>query len=292
MVSRKKLILKSLNRVNDLPTISEVYREVLDAIDADQDIEQIAQLAKRDLALSTKVLRVVNSPVFRTGGREVTDIETGVVRLGILEFKKLVISLSVIETFGNFGHRIDYRTFWKHCLTCASVTVKTFALVSGKNLGRKVAGELYTAALLHDIGIIILDHYFPDYYLKVLEAGDNPASRKLLDRELEILEITHEEVGEIVARRWNLPEYILAAIRYHHSIREYQGRYEPIVRVVKIANEMCLMQGVAGVTPEGVHLVLDEEAQEKLKQKSALYEKLLSSFEEDVEKSEAMLSLV
>ena len=293
MVSRRKLILKSLERIEDIPTISAVYNEIVSAIDSDADVEKIGKLAKQDLALSVKVLKIVNSPVYRSLGRQITDVEEGVIRLGIMEFKKIVLSLSVVETFGKLGSRIDYQKFWRHSLTSAFLTVKAFSHLMGKQLGKRVSGELFTASILHDIGVIILDHYFPDYYSKVLDLAPNIASKRLIDLEQEALEITHEEVGLIVAERWNLPEHARAAIRYHHSIKDYQGKYEPIVRMVKIANEICIMQGFGNaVIGSEVTGKVDEAARDKLKEKSELYGKILSEFKDDLDKSEVILSII
>ncbi|OGR02267.1 MAG: hypothetical protein A2284_08965 [Deltaproteobacteria bacterium RIFOXYA12_FULL_61_11] len=294
MVSRRKLILKSLERINDLPTISNVYNEIIQAIDSDADIEKIAVLAKLDIALSAKVLKIVNSPVYQSLGKEVTDVETGVVRLGTVEFKKIVISLSVIETFGSFSNKLDYQHFWQHCLTTAFITLEAFAKISAKKLGKKVSGELYSAALLHDIGILILDHYFPDYYEKVLLAARSPNAPKIIELEQEMLEITHEEVGEIIALRWQLPEHLRAAIRYHHNIKDYTGKYEPIVRVVKIANEICTLQGIGSINNnrDDHQDKRHEEIKNKLVEKSDLYQDILSNFQADVDRSQAIMRIL
>lgn len=289
MVSRRKLILKSLSRIEDLPVISSVYQEIIAAIDADRDISEIAALAKQDIALSAKVLKIVNSPLYKSTGRNITDVEEGVVRLGVREFKKITISLSVVETYSTLGNRINYASFWRHSLTTAFVTINAFQYMTGKELGKKVAGELFSGALLHDIGVIILDHYFPDYYKRVLDHGVHPASKKILELEDEILEINHEEVGEIIAKKWELPEHIQAVIRYHHSIQDYSGKFEPIIRVIKVANDITVAHQQA---ESGSDTKATEALRQKLIAKSELYKKILESYDEEVERSKLILSSI
>lgn len=69
---------------------------------------------------------------------------------------------------------------------------------------------IFTAGLLHDIGKVILDQYFFEKFNLIMDKSINE-DMQFIDAENEILGYNHAQVGEIIARNWNLPVLILTA---------------------------------------------------------------------------------
>ena len=73
----------------------------------------------------------------------------------------------------------------------------------------------YTAGLLHDIGIIVLDQFIssvhPFFYRRTQIDGV-----ELCEVESEKLGITHPQAGKQLAENWSLPDNLADVIRHHH----------------------------------------------------------------------------
>jgi putative nucleotidyltransferase with HDIG domain len=199
--------------VEELPTLPNVMFEVLAIAEDDKstaaDLEEVIM---RDQALSAKVLKVANSAYYGIP-RTVETVSRATVLLGFQTVVGLALTVSVYDTLwgSGKGHYLDRRDLWKH-----SLGVATSARLLSNNARGKDGAVAFTAGMLHDIGKTVFDSHLAEEYGKVVEMCHRDRVT-IHDAEMAILGIGHAELGSKVALRWQLPEVLCEAVKYHHS---------------------------------------------------------------------------
>ena len=118
----------------------------------------------------------------------------------------------MMDAFKNYGDRkFEKKEYWLH-----SILTATAAKRLADDLGYRTSGEVFTAGLLHDLGIPIIYKYFGKEYKQIMQAFES-GERNIQDAEIEYLGISHNEVGQFLADKWNLPESLSEAIFFHHN---------------------------------------------------------------------------
>lgn len=186
------------------------------------------------MALTTKVLRLVNSAFYRTG-REVTSIHHAVVVLGARSIRNLTLSFNVLGVFPHKREKdFDFQVFWEKSLRRA-VLCRLLAQESRSSSG----DEAMTVALLLDIGMPVLQQYFPQEYgsLRVLtlDAEAQCASERAL------FGADHATVGGALCRKWSLPAMFMRLITHHHDPkpRGLVGEEEQIWKLCTLADVLA-----------------------------------------------------
>ncbi|MHC4813056.1 MAG: HDOD domain-containing protein [Planctomycetota bacterium] len=217
-VADSSSILKLVNKTLELPTLPEVLIKLNQIIaEPESTADDVAKVISTDPAVSTNILRIVNSAYYGLQVR-VSSINLAVSIMGFSMTKKVALKAAVFSMFArrkqNKCKHFDPAAFWKHSI---------FTGVAAKVLGaestrfRDHHGEdLYICGLLHDIGKIILLENEEEKYTRLLaQAAQN--SRPELDVETQVLGFNHADVGSVLAIKWFLPEDLTIAIRYHHA---------------------------------------------------------------------------
>lgn len=212
-MQKHQLLERMYSRIDQLPTLPTVLPRVLSLLErSDTDTEALAKAIEPDLALTAKVLTVANSAYYGFS-RTISTLERAVPLLGLNTIRSLAISMAVINTLPSQGHGapgFDRQKLWTHSLAVANCL---------EHLGKVTGFEtpyLFTIGLLHDVGIIILDQFFPRLFAEALAelAGGNQPT--LPAAETRVVGFDHGEVGALLLQRWKFPEVITVPIRYHH----------------------------------------------------------------------------
>jgi len=162
-----KTILKKLDRIDNLPTLPAIAMEVNKMlIDYDSTVDKVSDCIEKDLAMVSKILKLVNSAFFGLRGK-ISNISHAVVILGFNTIRNAVVSISIIDALCSkeFIDGFDIKQFWKHSVAVA-VTSKYLA----ENTRLHPADDCFVGGLLHDMGKIILLQHFQDLFQKVLLA--------------------------------------------------------------------------------------------------------------------------
>jgi len=192
-----------------LPTIPGVITK-LSALEADpkSTSQEIARLIASDQILSAKVLRLVNSP-FYGFSRRVSTVPNALILLGISVIKSLIMSTSIFEMMEK-----TLIGLWEQSLATAVAA----NLVAGR-LELSDREEISTAALLHDIGKVVIKVHLKEDYERLMAAA---REKHLLSFEMEreALGTDHAEVGKWLAESWFLPEKLVEPIACHHDVEK------------------------------------------------------------------------
>jgi putative nucleotidyltransferase with HDIG domain len=204
--SKRAEIRKIIMNTSSLPTLPGIVSK-LNSLSANDrsSIPEMARLVSSDHVLSARILKLANSPSY--GFYRVATISNAMILLGVNVIKSLALSSSIFEIMEKNGVGL-----WEHSLG-AGVAANVIA----RRLKLPDCEEIATAALLHDIGKVIIRLNFGDDYRELLALIKN-RDFSMLEAERELLGTDHAEVGAWLAKSWHLPEKLIEPIARHHDV--------------------------------------------------------------------------
>ncbi len=249
--TRPEEIVKYETELVSFPDIYVQIQEVLN--DVNSSAEDIAKVVSRDIGLSAKLLKLINSP-FYSLSQKVDSISRAVSLLGSNEVSSLALGVSTIDFFENIPPELmDMKTFWKHSLRCA---------VYSRMLASRMQGveedKFFTAGLLHDVGRLILFKNMPYASVQVLLfARGNMLP--LVEAESAVLGYDHTDVGALLLEEWSFPGPLVEMIRKHHKFEDAEPSVE--AAIIQLADNLAIASDI----PSGGRFVLPGMGQDTLK---------------------------
>lgn len=209
MDKSKQIIAK----VEHLPALPGVVTQVLEITqDVDFDLGRLVEVVSLDPGVTANVLRRANSAFFGLGSKSVT-LDQALNRLGVENLVDMVLSAGVIgmldQDLGGYGFQHGY--LWRHSLTSA-----LFGRWLAKRADFANAAEIYTAALLHDVGKLILSTFVAEEFSAIQQLVVRERW-PVCQAEKEVLGVDHASLGGLAAKKWHLADTVQTAIRYHHQ---------------------------------------------------------------------------
>jgi HD-like signal output (HDOD) protein len=211
---RDQSLRQLVSRMDRLPSMPSLYVEMVDKLqDPEIDVEDIGEIVTRDMAMTAKILKLVNSAFFGLG-RQISSPAEAVSYLGMDTIKSLVLSIHAFSQFASarFG-AFSIDALWAHSQNTAGLAKE---LARMENAEQKVMDEAFVAGLLHDTGKLVLASNFPQQYEQVLQAGRSGTLAALAAEE-NTFGANHAEVGGYLLGLWGLPVPVVEAIALHHQ---------------------------------------------------------------------------
>jgi diguanylate cyclase (GGDEF)-like protein len=201
-----------LRSLVNFPSPSGVATHIIElARDPDIEMSQVAKALSMDSALSAKVLRIANSPLYAQRRKSET-LRQALVVLGLNATLTLALSFSLVKSLrAGKANGLSYALYWRRALLAA-----TAARALADVMHHSMAEEIFLAGLLQDVGMLALDKAVPDLY-----RGSEATQRDhtaLAALEKGRLQADHAEIGGWLMQTWNLPERLCAAIIHSHRI--------------------------------------------------------------------------
>jgi putative nucleotidyltransferase with HDIG domain len=210
----EQVIQKVKDSIEKMPTLSPLTHKIVqvanDRRSSAQDLTDVIQL---DPVLTAKVIKMVNSAYFGLP-QKVKSLKQTIVMLGINTVKNVALSSSFTNNV-----RIKEKTklsgndFWQHSLGTA-VASKLIAKELG--IDSKFLEEYFIAGLIHDIGKVLINNFFSDEMNQILELSAQKKA-SITDIEKQVLQLTHEEIGIAIGKKWNFESPLLFAVGKHHN---------------------------------------------------------------------------
>ena len=257
-LQEKQRFFEAIKQIGDLPTLPSVVQKIVETCnDPLSTIGDLEKICTTDQALTSKILRLVNSSYFGLP-QTVSSVSRAITFLGFNAVKSLALSLSVTNVFQDAGVAagFDYKRFWIHSIGTA-ITARHIA----KGIFHPSPEEAFITGILHDTGKLIQRRYFAQLYSAIIRSMADE-SISYWQAEKKHSEFSHSLIGSILLDEWNLPVVVQAAVRYHHET-EFAGEYGKIVSVINFADHLCHLWGMSpmeedygdSATPEGDELV-------------------------------------
>ncbi|HQA06659.1 MAG TPA: HDOD domain-containing protein [Syntrophomonadaceae bacterium] len=225
--------------VNDLPSLPQIVLRVMELTeDPDSTAQDINATLAQDQGMTARVLKLANS-AFYGFPRRIATVTEATVLLGFKTIRSIVLAASVNEILSQEmeGYALEYGELWKHS-QCSAMAARLIAR-RVKYGGFDVA---YTAALLHDIGKVVLNSSMKETYHEVLDKVIND-NMTFLQSEQIVLGFDHAQVGAQIAEKWNLPPELVETIALHHEPEKAQVNLQ-LTAIVHLANAVCVAMGI------------------------------------------------
>ena len=235
-----------ISKMKSFPSMSGITAKVLKLLDdPDARASQVEPLLKQDPSLTANLLKLTNSAYFGLPSK-IGSVRHAVAMLGWKKLSKLVVTACVKSVTDQKipGYDLPSGVLWQH-----SIAVSVTAEGLMRELKIAESDEIFTAALLHDLGKLILGGFVE----KELEEIERVTARGIPFQmaEQEVLGTDHAEIGALMLESWSFPPKLVSAVRWHHD-PDSAPETSSMTDIVHVANVLCLMIGI-GVGVEGLH---------------------------------------
>ncbi len=228
--------LHSINsRIESFPALPAIVTKIMTVTaNPESSANDLIQVILPDQAMCATILKVANSAFFGIP-REVSTLERAVVVLGYEEIRNIIIGKAIFASFPKMTRETRHTVglFWEHTFTCGLA-----AKIIGEHLHLSPS-ELFIAGLIHDIGKLAMYLTFPEQYPILQELANHPLFDKIAE-ERKNFAISHDQVGLQLAKKWLLPDQLVAAIGYHHAPQE-AAAYRQYPLIIQVADILSLM---------------------------------------------------
>lgn len=207
--------IELINNLKDIPAMPNIIVRVLKLMHSETaGAPELASVIKCDQAMCTKMLSIINSAYYGFG-RQITSINMAISLLGLQKTKNIVVTVAMSPLLSFKGAK----SLWEHSLLTAvgcEYMSEKYNLMNPDNA--------FVMGFMHDIGKLVLNLIDAERYQSFLASKLPPDER--IEDERAKFDTDHSSTGSFLAVRWQLPDVIKDAIRYHHyplKAKEFQG---------------------------------------------------------------------
>ena len=252
--SKLEQIMAEVKSIPSMPTAAVKLLALFD--DPDTTVSQIEEILRTDPGLTANVLKLTNSGYFGLASK-VGSVSQAIGLLGSKILIQLVLASSVGAAMDKPvpGYDLPPGELWRHSI---AVSVAAEGLV--KELNVPGANLIFTAALLHDVGKLILGSFLKEDIKQIELAASQGISFEKAEHS--VLNTNHAEIGAQILQNWSLPPQIVSAVQWHHA-PEAGTKTNPITDIVHVSDVLCLMIGI-GAGREGLRFKPSNAATKRL----------------------------
>ncbi|QJB55784.1 HDOD domain-containing protein [Pseudodesulfovibrio sp. zrk46] len=195
-----------------LASLPNIFFEISEALkNPRSSAAYVAEVISKDVALSAKLLKMVNSPFYGFSSK-IDTLSRAVTIVGTNQLTNLALGVSVIAAFDDIPEEFfTLKEFWLHSVTCGIV-----ARLLASKAGLQGDEKFFVAGLLHDIGRLIMLKNHPQASTDVLRPA-KVGRRALVDVERTVWGCTHADIGGKLLKMWRLPAFLEVLIHHHHN---------------------------------------------------------------------------
>ena len=200
--------------------------------DPNAEISDIAREVSVDPSMTADLLKLVNSAQFMLPKR-VDNIVEAVKLVGTKGVRNLLYSYGTQKVLGE--KYSEMRSLWQHSYRCAFYA---FHLAKSFKRRKELLDDVYVGGILHDLGQIVIASLHPELLDRITKVCKEKGIPTRLLENFSV-GLNHAEVGALIAKKWNFPDQLVNAIRYHHEPTQAAVANRDIVYCVYLANAIC-----------------------------------------------------
>jgi HD-like signal output (HDOD) protein len=233
-------VAKVIQQVTQIATLPEVTAKIIQIVeDPKSTARDLQNLIKHDVALSAKILKVVNSAFYGLP-RQVSSVDRAIVLLGLSTVKNIAVATSMAKLFAGseLSKRFNSKQLWQHSLACG-VFCKLLAQM------RKMdnAEDLFVGGLMHDLGIVVEKQVFSKELAGVIDKAYKD-KLDLCTLELETFEADHQALGIALATKWKFPHLFQLTTGYHHQPLKASEQYHEVTSLAHLADILAMRKQI------------------------------------------------
>lgn len=232
---------KFVDLINGLPEFPENINEINRVInDPDSKMSDIAMKISNDVSLTAELLKLVNSAAFALA-TPCHSIGEAVKLAGLRGIKNLLYSIGSLQSLSSAEDAERVKQLWEHSYRVAFYSYNLARSFCRGADEKSCVDDSYVCGMLHDMGKIVFETAHPDILEKVNGlCTDYGLNSDLFERL--VAGVNHAEIGARVAQKWNFPEMIVNAIRYHHNPESAPAENRRLAEIVSLADAMTHYQ--------------------------------------------------
>ena len=220
-------LLDLAEAMRPLPTT--VVRLASVIADENSHITEVTSILREDPSLVAGLLRESNSAASAPSS-DIVTVEAAIMRLGLARVLAIATNAAMKGTEAQKAlpaYGLGAGGLWEHSIMCSYVAEAIY-----RKMPRTVGAEVVTAALLHDIGQIVLDKVLDPRHFQMART----TNLLVTTAERELVEVDHAELGALLLELWDIPHSITDAVRYHHEPVMGDGLMAHVVFVANIVS--------------------------------------------------------
>jgi putative nucleotidyltransferase with HDIG domain len=233
-------------KIELLPSVSDATAKLLNLLhDPNVCTNKIEEILRYDPSLTANILKLSNSAYFGFRSK-IGSIKHALAAIGLRRLKKMIITSCMQPVLNKPvpGYGLNPGELWRH-----SIAVSVISETLAKELDIVASDEIFTAALIHDMGKLVLGEFVKVDMDKIQTLSSDDVSFEAAERL--VFGIDHAEIGAMVLKNWFFPEKIVDAVRWHHE-PDASNKESTVVDIIHVADLISLMIGI-GVGDDGLH---------------------------------------
>ena len=274
---KNDLLGQILLKVESLPSMPKAGARVLALLKSpDTSVAEIEKVLRRDPGLTTNVLKLANSAYFGMPSK-VGSVKQAFVLLGARQLSQLVLTTCTCALMDKSveGYESPPGELWRHSIAVATIAE---ALVKYKKITD--SNDVFTPALLHDIGKLVLGRYVKEEFETIRKIMATGVTQDIAENM--VLGIDHAELGSQILSQWSFPQDVINAVRFHHNAEAIHNSSNQI-DIVYLAN-LLFHSSTNSRTLKGQPVGLSPALINRLNIKPEQFEKLTEKVEPWIDK--------
>jgi serine/threonine protein kinase len=232
-----QFLLRRMEHKRDFPTMSHQVVEVSQKAKVDSDVSTntLSNAILKDYSLSTKLLRLVNSPLYGHYGGRISTISRAVTILGFEEVRNAALGLMLLDHLKDKNQANSLR---EACI--GSLMSGSIAHGLARKLKMRDTEEAYVCAMFHNLGRLLAIYYFPDEMEVILDMIKHKNVKEDFAAQ-SVLGVTFEEIGIAVGENWKLPAEIIDSMHKMPpgELKKPLSHSDTLKHVTSFSNEYC-----------------------------------------------------
>lgn len=281
-----KFINLLLEQIDELDPFPEIAHRVLDLSQkSDSKMSEIANVIQYDPMITADIIKMSNSAYFGIL-RKVETLKDAISVLGLDRIINLVLMKCGSKNFkgSQAGYDLDEGSLWKKSASAA--------VIAGKIAGEKIPGSksrIFTAALLRDIGKVVLGQFVANKKAKIQSLVEN----NLLsfdEAEKKVFGIDQGEMSSLIVKKWGFPDEMVVIVKNSFNPKG-SSKFQIESDIVYFAHNICLMLGI-GVGSDGLAYRFDENVMKRLDFEHKDIELMMADFTDSIRDLEKLIESV
>ena len=246
--STLQFLLRRMEHKKDFPTMSHQVVEISQKAKAagDSCANILSNAILKDYSLSSKLLRLVNSPLYGQYGGRISTVSRAVVILGFEEVRNAALGLMLLDHLKDKNQADNLK---EACIS--SMISGSLANGVADKMNIKDKEEAYVCSMFHQLGKLLSIYYFPEESEIIFDMVKQKNMKEQAAAE-SVLGVSFEEIGIAVGESWQLPHELIESM---HSL--------PPGELKKPLSQSDLLTHVSGFSNEYCEMINNSSAQER-----------------------------
>ena len=234
---KNDILGKIMLKVSSFPSMPQAGVKLMSLLQQkDVAIDEIAQVMRYDPGLTANVLKLSNSAYFGIPSK-VGTLKHAVMYLGLKRFTQIVVAACVSENMDGAveGYDLPPGELWRH-----SIAVSSAAEALAKLKKNITAEDVFTPALLHDMGKLVLGTFVKEEFHNIKKIAAQGVPFEVAENM--VLGTDHAEIGAQLLANWSFPNDVIDAVRWHHNPERIKNS-KLLTETVYLSNILCQSNG-------------------------------------------------